>query len=302
MTSRGLKGLIIVLILVLAGGILYQVHAPFRLFVQDTVQDIKSFRQNHDEIIQAVREEIFSAPLKSYTSTSSDQTGSRGSQALTRVGVIAATNAERQAAGVPVLVENEKLNTAAERKMQDMFTRQYFEHVSPDGHGPGYIADQAGYNYIVVGENLALGNFKDNKAILTAWMNSPGHRANIVSDKFTEIGVAVGQGVFEGQRVWIGVQEFGRPASECPVIDATLRVSINGQRATIDNLGAELARRRQELQNMPRSTAAEQRAYNTKVDEYNGLVKNYNAAVTRLRSDISKYNDQVRAFNACIKR
>ena len=57
------------------------------------------------------------------------------------------------------LKENEKLDQAALAKANDMFLKQYFEHVSPTGVGPGDLAQNYGYDYIIVGENLILGNF-----------------------------------------------------------------------------------------------------------------------------------------------
>ena len=56
-------------------------------------------------------------------------------------------------------------------------------------------------------------------------MNSPGHRANILNGKFTQIGVAVGRGTFEDHEVWIGVQVFARPLSDCPQPNAALKAA-----------------------------------------------------------------------------
>jgi len=107
---------------------------------------------------------------------------------LTVKGVIDNTNKQRALNGdLPVLKENFKLNFSAEKKLQDMFVKQYFEHNSPEGIGVGDLGLQAGYEYIIIGENLALGNFKDDASLVDAWMASPGHRANILNKKYTEI-------------------------------------------------------------------------------------------------------------------
>ena len=71
---------------------------------------------------------------------------------------------------------------------------------------------------------------------MTAWMNSPGHRANILNPHFQEIGVAVGKGMYEGHETWIAVQSFGMPLSACPASDANLKIKIDANNGMIFNL------------------------------------------------------------------
>ncbi len=125
--------------------------------------------------------------------------------------VIQQTNLERQKAGLAPLIENEKLNKAALAKAQDMLSKQYFAHVSPDGVGLVELLNSVGYIYQTAGENLAYGNFNNENKIVDGWMASPGHRANILNSKYTQIGVAVIKGIYQGKRVWMAVQEFGTP-------------------------------------------------------------------------------------------
>ena len=146
---------------------------------------------------------------------------------LTIVGTIAKTNDERRTRGLPELAANAKLAAAARVKADDLFARQYFEHVSPTGAGPADLAREAGYEYIEIGENLALGNFSDDADLVRAWMESPGHRANILNKEYEEIGVAVGKGTFEGETTWMAVQVFGRPLPDCPKPDAVLKAQID---------------------------------------------------------------------------
>lgn len=134
---------------------------------------------------------------------------------LTTQGVFVHTNEQRANNGASPLTRNTLLDAAATNKLHDMFEKQYFDHVSPDGKGPADVVEGVQYEYIRVGENLALGNFGSDEALVQAWMDSPGHRANIVSPGFTEIGIAVGQGMFEGKRTWLAVQTFGTPITEC---------------------------------------------------------------------------------------
>jgi len=124
--------------------------------------------------------------------------------------VIALTNTERLEAGVPELVENEVLNQAALLKAQDMADKSYFAHYSPEGLSPWYWFTQAGYQYQKAGENLAV-NFDDSKRVVNAWMNSPTHRANIIKDGYTEIGIGVAEGKYKGKNATFTVQLFGKP-------------------------------------------------------------------------------------------
>lgn len=218
---------------------------------------------------------------------------------LTKTGVINQTNNERITQGLSALSENLKLNASATEKVDDMFAKQYFEHVSPSGVGVDDLAQNVGYAYIVVGENLAMGNFKDDQALVTAWMNSPGHRANILNARFTEIGVSVKRGIFDGREVWLGVQEFGKPLSSCPSIDPFLKQSIENNKQQTESLQISLNTLRQEIDSMQPKFGNE---YNKKVDEYNSLIPSYNQLIEAARALVDNYNNQVRLFNECIAR
>jgi hypothetical protein len=218
---------------------------------------------------------------------------------LSPIEVIKLTNVERAKYGVDGLSRNVKLDQAATAKLQDMFDRQYFDHVSPDGKGPGYLATRAGYSYVVVGENLAMGTFESDAALVEAWMKSQGHRENILNDRFTEIGVAVGHGTYNGERIWIAVQEFGKPSSECPAIDIALRDHIEKDKVAVTNMQNEINRRKTELETMKHDTPEESLAYNNKIQAYNDLVSKYNTEVANLKKQIDTYNQGIRDFNAC---
>ncbi len=155
-------------------------------------------------------------------------------------GVFIATNVQRTANGARTLSLNTTLNQAAHNKLQDMLALQYFEHISPQGKGPADVVEAAAYEYLKVGENLALGNFASDAALVQAWMDSPGHRANILENGYTEIGVAVGQGTFEGRSVWLAVQTFGTPAAVCAAVDTNLKKSIETKQLTAEQLQQEL--------------------------------------------------------------
>lgn len=220
---------------------------------------------------------------------------------LTDAGVIQWTNTNRaENGGLAALTENARLDQAAGAKLKDMFAQQYFEHENPQGLGPADLAKAAGYDYISIGENLALGNFKDDQTLLTAWMNSPGHRANILNTKFLEIGVAVGQGTYQGKTTWLAVQEFGRPASSCPIVDSNIKLEIQSLQSAIDQLGPQLTALKNQMDEEKPQTKAEYDAYNAQVSQYNDMVKIYNNKVDLLKADTEQYNLEVKAFNDCL--
>src|SRR3989344_5403829 len=222
------------------------------------------------------------------------------SAVLTRAGVMNWTNVQRKENGnLPPLKENLVLNAAAEAKLKDMFKNQYFEHVSPAGIGPGELVESAGYEYIASGENLALGNFDGDRDLVQAWMDSPGHRANILNIKYQEIGVAVGNGIFEGHETWLAVQEFGKPISACPSPNDSLKTSITSYENKLDELRVKADALKGELESSDPKTKEERRVYNQKVDEYNALIKQINMLIDELKGMISNYNSQVQGFNAC---
>lgn len=215
---------------------------------------------------------------------------------LTRDGTILWTNSARRINGnLPPLAENSELDAVAEIRLKDMFANQYFAHISPTGDGAEKVADRAGYAYVALGENIALGNFKDDDDLVTAWMMSPGHRANILNIHYQEIGVAVGPGMFEGEHTWIGVQIFGKPASACPYVDPSLKTKINNEEGAIKDIQQRLAALKQDIGNSP---PGEER--NQKIDQYNSLAADYNSRLVRAKADIDEYNSEVTVYNACL--
>ncbi len=214
---------------------------------------------------------------------------------LTLAGVISQTNAHRAANGLAALKEDSKLDAAAFAKVKDMFKLQYFEHDSPSGAGPDKLADNAGYEFILIGENLALGNYTNDQVLVKAWMDSPGHRANILNKDFQEIGVAVMKGTFEGRTTWLAVQEFGVPLSACEQPSPSLKAQVDADQRELQDLAAQIETAKAELENMSRRDTT----YNQKVQFYNDLVNKYNNFLTQTKSLVSQYNNQVNSFNAC---
>jgi hypothetical protein len=192
---------------------------------------------------------------------------------LTVEGVRNETNRHRAAAALPALKENTTLNRAAANKLNDMFAQQYFEHVNPDGKGPGEVAEEAGYAFLRVGENLALGNFTSDAELVQAWMDSPGHRANILEENFTEIGIATGKGTFEGQSVWLAVQTFGLPASTCTTPDNRLRTTLAEAEETTATASSELEALKRDFTRLAAEGEAKIREGNAKIQEGNRIAQ-----------------------------
>lgn len=101
--------------------------------------------------------------------------------------LLSGTNSERAANGLGALALNGLLNQAAQNKANDMVTRDYWSHNTPDGQTPWTFIVAVGYSYQTAGENLAYG-FTTATDTITGWMNSPGHRANILNTSYSEVG------------------------------------------------------------------------------------------------------------------
>lgn len=124
--------------------------------------------------------------------------------------MISLTNQARVENGLPVFLINSKLTEAAEKKAADMFRFQYFDHNSPSGKTPWDFIKSTGYNYKYAGENLAI-DFITAKGAHQALMESLSHRENILNLNYTEIGIVAVEGIFEGSKSIIIVEEFGAP-------------------------------------------------------------------------------------------
>lgn len=108
-------------------------------------------------------------------------------------------NEEREKRNLSELTINPLLINSATEKAKAMLDSNCWSHYCPDGKSPWDFFDDAGYVYVYAGENLAEG-FVDNNAVMSAWLDSPTHRDNIVNTKFTEIGIGFAQGDYQGIR------------------------------------------------------------------------------------------------------
>ena len=139
--------------------------------------------------------------IKPATSTPSSYSGLTADEQK----AISLMNADRAASGLPALKVNSKLVVLARDYAQDMINRDYFSHYNPEGQSPFDRMNKYGIRYSYAGENLAIN--RSVEAAEKAFMNSAGHRANILNPNYTEIGIGV---KYEGNTVYV-VQEFIKP-------------------------------------------------------------------------------------------
>jgi uncharacterized YkwD family protein len=121
--------------------------------------------------------------------------------------VVRLVNVERQKQGLQPYKHNSQVSSIARRKSEDMRDKNYFSHQSPTYGSPFEMLNQFGVEFTAAGENIAKGQ-KTAQAVMNSWMNSPGHRKNILSEKFTEIGVGLAKNA-NGTTYW--TQMFIRP-------------------------------------------------------------------------------------------
>lgn len=149
------------------------------------------------------------------TSTSDSGTGEsdaqktdeRQAETTQAEAVLKLVNAERAKAGLQPLTLSDKLTNIAYKKAKDMADKNYFSHQSPTYGSPFDMLKQFGVSYSYAGENIAAGQ-KSAEEVMNSWMNSSGHRANILNKNYTQIGVGFYRG---GQYGTEWVQLFIKP-------------------------------------------------------------------------------------------
>lgn len=133
---------------------------------------------------------------------------------ITSTQLLADTNVQRAKDKESPLQLNNLLTEAAQGKADDMVTRNYWSHNTPDGRTPWSFINAAGYQFASAGENLAFG-FSSSESIMNGWMNSPEHRVNILDDVFTQVGFGIAKSPnFQGHGPeTVIVAEYAEPAS-----------------------------------------------------------------------------------------
>lgn len=142
---------------------------------------------------------------------------------ITPAALYSDTNTVRHDHGLGDLSANAKLSQAAADKAHDMLAHDYWAHVSPTGVTPWHWFDAVGYDYSAAGENLAK-NFSTSAGVMSAWMASPEHRANILDSRYTDVGIAVVHGTMDGQSIELVVAEYGQPAPAAATLTSSASV------------------------------------------------------------------------------
>lgn len=277
------KSILFLLVITFLGAVLF--------FWEDLLKELPRIKTEVPVLVQEIRGRIATPPPLILEDRFAESF-------LTQAGVIQQTNIQREKYGLPPLKESAKLNLSAQIKTQDMLDKQYFGHVSPAGEGVGDLAGKAGYEFIAIGENLALGDFENDEKLVQGWMASQGHRENILSSQYQEIGVAVLKGEFEGRVTWLAVQHFGLPLSSCPQPPESTQAAILTNQQEIQKMSYVLSLFQNEIRAMQPKRGS---IYNQKVKEYNALVFQYNTLIDATKLLIEQYNNQVILFNECAK-
>ena len=240
---------------------------------------------------------------------------------LTRGAVINLTNNARAVNGLPALAENQLLDAIAESRARDMLEKQYFAHVSPTGQQASDIAQTIGYRYKIIAENIGSGDFYTNQKIVDGWMQSPGHRANILSPEVQEIGAAVLKGKMKGSETYVTVQIFGLqslPVSQktCVAPSENLLHDIDVKKAEIESLQDQLNRLKMELDAEQESIEKDQKytyndaqkiqklneeinAFNEKSHWHNKVVGEVKGKAAVAESMVKEYNRSLQIYNEC---
>lgn len=120
------------------------------------------------------------------------------------------TNKIRSVQGRAPLATSILLNKSADGRAGDLAAQNYFSHSGPNSHTLAYFLNLAGYKYQMAGENLAVG-FSDAESIMAAWLASLTHYANLIDTDYSEFGIGLEVGDFQGQPAVYVAEHFGRP-------------------------------------------------------------------------------------------
>ena len=258
------------------------------------------------------------------TKTSHDpNSGQRypGQEVLSREAVVTLTNRERASNGLTNLIENQLLHSIAEERARDMLEKDYFDHISPTGVQASDVAQKIGYRYKIIAENIGSGTFLTNQKIVDGWMQSPGHRKNILSPEIKEIGVSVVKGRMGGKETWVAVQIFGL---QSPAVSAKLctppsqrlmneievkKAELRGLNERLDNLRKELDSEKTiiELDRMlDKKDSKKNHDLNVKIKTYNEKSRWYNEYLAEIKakeavlhSMIEEYNRTLQSYKDC---
>ncbi|WP_411675950.1 CAP domain-containing protein [Caproicibacter sp.] len=183
-----------------------QTGTNYSSYLNDVISRLTGKSCNQTPSGSASSKPATSAPSKSSSSGTPASSGSTatGTYADFQNQVLQLVNKERTSRGLNALSMDSALNKTATLKSQDMAKLGYFDHTSPTYGSPFDMMKQFGISYRTAGENIAMGQTSPTQ-VMNGWMNSEGHRANILNSSFTKIGIGVAQNS-SGRYYW--TQQF----------------------------------------------------------------------------------------------
>ncbi len=152
---------------------------------------------------------------------------------ITPDSVLAAVNQTRRENGLPILLMNQKLVTAAENKAKNMQTYGYWAHTNPTTNETGWMfIQQSGYVYANAGENLAR-DYTSTQGIINGWLNSSTHKSVLLSAKYAETGIGVLYYTQNGVEKALVVQLFAKPLTTRQTVTTAVSRAFAGFIRTI---------------------------------------------------------------------
>lgn len=217
-------------------------------------------------------------------------------KALKSEEILTQTNKERVKLGLKPLIWNAKLSSMADYKCKDMINKKYFAHVAPNGNDVTDLAKMKSYEYSLIGENLAMGDFLSSNDVVDGWMKSPGHRANILKPTYTEIGISATSTFINGKISWYAVQEFGRPSPTCLKPNQKTETYIKNSNILIKNVNTVLSDTKSQIE---KETDLDKRR--KLINSYNSLGSLANILYDRTKQAVYEYNASINTYNNCLK-
>lgn len=198
--TKFVSGILAFSLLVSSFGGMFSATALASSADQDTNQDTIHSEKNDSAILAGLAAVGLIATLSNHGSSSSGSSPSKSTNGGTQSPATSTSAADEQQAlsllnqdrarnGLPALKANSQLTALARSYAQDMIKRGYFSHYNPEGQSPFDRMNKAGISYKSAAENIGINTSVSGAE--TAFMNSSGHRANILNSSYTEAGVGV---------------------------------------------------------------------------------------------------------------
>lgn len=301
MTNRKRILLVTAIVALLSVMFLYQKHGPrtpLSLVMGGEVPGTTAASMPLQDAAPSPRADLVKAAGKSSGSGTYTAEEAKNHLALTEGNVIWFTNYYRTRNGLKALAESGALDGSAAAKGGDMISHQYFDHTRPNSNvGFDHFIDGEHYDFIKVGENIALGDFTTSKEVVDAWMASAPHKKNILDPFYTEIGVSVNTGTYHGAEETFITQHFGDPRSNCPSVSEATKTQIDRLKSLAGDIHTNITTKQHDIGQKP---PAEDPGYDQLIKEYNDLVDAYNTIQKQIQALITTYNQQVQSFDRCV--